>query len=74
MMNYNIGDLVWVPDGTVNYALEGRDVNRMHPIEGPVYGVIAETVYPSYDNWLLVHITTQIRRLISKKDLRKIGV
>ena len=69
MSNFNIGDLVWVPDGTLTYVGE-RFIGV--PISGPVCGLVLKVTKDAMSGWLLVKIGNSDHG-VAEKDVRKIN-
>lgn len=68
MNSYNIGDLIWIPDGTVTY------VNQTLvgvPIKGPVCGLVLKETKGAQSGYLLVKVGDS-RHGVAQKDVRKI--
>ena len=69
MSKYSIGDLVWVPDGTVTYA--GNDHHGL-PIAGPECGLVLKVTEGAASGWLVVKIGNR-EHGIAQKNVRKIN-
>lgn len=74
MTEYNVGDLVWIPDGTEIWK---KCVDWMEPdipIKGPVYGLVLNLLDLSKHlngPWLTVQTDLGLR-VVHKKHVRKI--
>jgi len=79
MSKYDVGDLVWIPDGTPNYTKIDKSIPKYRsclPVKGPAYGLVLNTVRidglgPAGKHWLSIQITDKIFT-IHEKDVRKI--
>jgi len=69
MSKYNVGDLVWVPDGTVTYV--GQELIGI-PITGPECGLVLKVTEGAVSGWLLVKIGNRDHG-IAQKNVRKIN-
>ena len=69
MSNYNVGDLVWIPDGTVTYITGGP---YGLPLAGPACGLVLKVTDRPLLGWLLVKIGNR-EYGISQKSVRKIN-
>ena len=80
MNKYNVGDLVWIPDGTSNFTKIdncGPGYRNRLSIKGPTYGLILDTscldnIYPAGKNWLSVQVKNEIY-IVHEKDVRKVS-
>jgi len=63
MNNYCIGDLVWIPDGTIN--------NTGMAIEGPTCGLVTSVVDATGFKWLRIKIGSD-NYMVREKTVRKI--
>ena len=67
MSKYNVGDLVWIPDGTITY------VDQMLigiPVNGPLYGLVLKIL--NEDNYLLVKVGNR-NHTVAEKYVRNIN-
>ena len=69
MSKYSIGDLVWVPDGTVTFA---ADLPAGLPIAGPACGLVLKVTEGAVSGWLVVKIGNR-EHGIAQKNVRKIN-
>jgi len=79
MSKYNIADLVWIPDGTINYdKQETYGVTHYPPIKGPLWGLVLDAccldgeTRHSEKHWLSVRVQDKVC-IVHKKDVRKIN-
>tara|TARA_R100000008_G_C3572833_1_gene163314 strand:- start:595 stop:846 length:252 start_codon:yes stop_codon:yes gene_type:complete len=75
-MKYDVGDLVWIPDGTENWKSFPGWMEPELPIKGPIYGLVLNSIdLGEYHNgngrWLNIQIETG-SRVIHEKYLKKI--
>ena len=81
MSDFNIGDLVWIPDGTPNYTKIYYDDGSMQyrdclPVKGPTYGLVRDIsclngLSQAGRHWLSIQIEDKIY-IIHEKDVRKV--
>jgi hypothetical protein len=79
MSKYDVGDLVWIPDGTPNYTKIDKSIPKYRsclPVKGPACGLVLNTscldgLAPAGKHWLSIQITDKIF-IIHEKDVRKI--
>ena len=71
MSKYNVGDLVWIPDGTVSHT---KKLSIGATIRGPVYGLVVELIQEALNTakWLRVQIGND-KYIVAEKKVRKIG-
>ena len=74
MTEYNVGDLVWIPDGTEIWKKCISWMEPDLPIKGPVYGLVLNSLNVSeYLNGPWLNVQTDLgSRVVHKKHVRKI--
>ena len=70
MINYRIGDLVWIPDGTNSYT---DKLMIGAAIKGPAYGIVTKIFLDKmqFDKWLKVKVGKS-DYVVAMKKVRKI--
>ena len=74
MNKCDVGDIVWVPDGTIAYAFNtsGEPIKGSETIAGPVYGLVVDIIKNSIrTQWLKIKIGDRNAYVIEKR-IRKI--
>lgn len=74
MNKCDVGDLVWVPDGTITYAFNILDkpIKGSKIIAGPVYGLVVDIIKDGIRNqWLKIKIGDCDAYVIEKR-IRKV--
>ena len=71
MINFNVGDLVWIPQETIGYSKESSpNKTPFYKTKKAGYGVVTMR---DNDDWLKVSFWDEVKRnlLFKKKNLRK---
>ena len=72
MNKYNVGDLVWIPDGTTNYT---ENLLISLPFKGPACGLVLKAFcahrQEKKKDWLKIQVKNHIY-IIKEKNVRKI--